>query len=337
MTTDCYEIMGFGFDHLKPARREIGKVEDHEVLVNLQAWSLNYRDLMMIKGHYNPKLKMPIIPLSDGCGVVVETGSKVTDFKVGDKVCPNFMLDYQSGSLNKKWVAQALGGAIDGVLAKTLKFSENGLVKIPDHLTFSEGATLPCAALTAWSSLFHYARIKPGDTILTYGSGGVSLFAISFAKMAGAKIIVVSAKEEKYQELKAHGATECLNYKTNSKWDDHVLELTNGNGVDQVIELGGANTLEKSVRVCKLNGTISLIGVLAGIGNFNPISILMKAIKLQGIFVGNKSMFEEMNEAITLHKIKPAIDSKKFKYETVIDAYKYFDQGIHFGKVVINL
>ncbi len=336
LTNPCYEITKFGFDGLHKGNYELAKLKDNEVLIESCAWSLNYRDLMMIKGIYNPKLKLPIIPLSDVCGKVIEIGSQVKNFKLGDLVCPNFMPNYTSGPLLKEHVQNALGGAINGVLAQKLKFEETGLVKLPSNLSAVQGATLPCAALTAWSALLEYNKCKPGDTILTFGSGGVSLFSIAFAKLCSVKSIVVSSKEERFDDLKRLGATHCLNYKTNPKWDDDVLEITNGIGVDHVIELGGANTLEKSVKVTKLNGTISLIGVLAGIGSFNPISVLMKAIKIQGIFVGHKQMFERMNKAIELNNVIPVIDDKLFNFNNVPKAYEYFEQGQHFGKVVIS-
>jgi NADPH:quinone reductase-like Zn-dependent oxidoreductase len=307
-----------------------------EVLLRVRAVALNYRDLMVTKGVYNPKLKLPLIPLSDGAGEVVATGVGATRFKPGDRVAASFMPAWIGGPLDDTKARSALGADVNGMLAEEVVLSELGLVRIPVHLRFEEAATLPCAAVTAWNGLFESGDIKPGDTVLIQGTGGVSLFALQFARMAGARVIATSSSDEKLGRVRELGASDGINYKITPDWDKRVRELTAGRGVDQIIEVGGAGTLPKSIRCVRIGGTITLIGVLSGGGEINPMPILMKGIRLQGIFVGSVRMFEAMNRAIETNQMRPIVD-RVFPFEQAPQALSYLESGAHFGKVVINV
>ncbi|MGO9599059.1 MAG: zinc-dependent alcohol dehydrogenase family protein [Isosphaeraceae bacterium] len=307
-----------------------------EVLIKVKAVSLNYRDLLISKGHYNPKLPLPRIPLSDGAGEVTATGPGATRFKPGDRVAACFMPAWTAGPIDDSKARSAMGGEIDGTLAEEIVMPEEGVVSIPEHLSFEEAATLPCAAVTAWHALVDSGGIKPGDTVLTLGTGGVSIFALQFAKMAGARVISTSSHDEKVARLREMGASVVINYKTTPEWDRQVLALTQGRGVDHVVEVGGAGTLPRSFRAVRRGGHIALIGVLSGLGDVNPMPILMKGIRVQGIFVGSRTMFEAMNRAITVSQLHPVID-RVFDFQDAIGAFKHLESGSHFGKVVVRV
>ena len=316
------------------------EVGSHDVLVNMKAWSLNYRDLSMLRGGYyrNDKVKTnpPLIPLSDGAGEVVAVGDSVTRFKKGDRVAGIFFQTWIDGDLTDDQISSALGGALDGVLAEKVALNENGLVKIPDNLSYEEGATLPCAAVTAWQALM-LDPVKKGDVVLMLGTGGVSIFALQFAKAAGAKTIITSSSDEKLEIAKGLGADHIINYKEFPDWEKEVLKLTEGKGVDNVIEVGGPGTLEKSISSTKVSGRISLIGVLSGQPEQNPspMMIMLKRLTLQGIYVGSRDMFESMNKAIEANAIKPVI-GKTFEFEDAASAFDYLKSGSHLGKIVIS-
>jgi NADPH:quinone reductase-like Zn-dependent oxidoreductase len=239
-----------------------------QVLVRVRATSLNYRDTAVVSGRY-PGQTLPMIPLSDGAGEVVEIGEGVTRVQVGDRVAGIFFQDWIAGKLTREKIKSALGGAIDGMLAEYVVLDQKGLVHLPAHLSYEEGATLPCAAVTAWQALVDRGRLSAGETVLLLGTGGVSIFALQFAKILGAKVIITSSSDEKLAQAKQMGADETINYKTFPNWDEKVFELTQQQGVDQVIEVGGAGTLEKSLRSTAVGGRISLIGVLGGAGEVN--------------------------------------------------------------------
>lgn len=306
-----------------------------QVLVRVRAASLNYRDIAVVNGRY-PNQTLPIIPLSDGAGEVVEVGEGVTRVKVGDRVAGIFFQGWIAGQLTRQKIKSALGGAIDGMLAEYVVLSQEGVVHLPEHLSYEEGATLPCAAVVTWQALVDRGQLTAGETLLLLGTGGVSIFALQFAKVLGARVIITSSSDEKLARAKQLGADETINYKTFPNWDEKVYELTQHQGVDQVIEVGGAGTLEKSLRSTRVGGRISLIGVLGGAGEVNHTQILMKSIDVQGIYVGSREMFEAMNRAIALHKIKPVID-RVFPLVEVPAAYHYLLSGSHFGKIVIQL
>jgi NADPH:quinone reductase-like Zn-dependent oxidoreductase len=307
-----------------------------EVLVRVRAASVNFRDLLVAKGIYNPKMKLPRIPVSDAAGEVVARGAGATRFQVGDRVAANFMTGWIDGAIDDHKMQSALGGAAEGVLAEEVVLPETGLVRVSDHLSYEEAATLPCAGVTAWRSLFHAASIKPGDTVLTLGTGGVSIFAVQFAHMAGARVIATSSSDAKLSRVRQLGATDVINYKTQPDWEKTVRELTGGAGVDVVVEVGGAGTFPRSLRAVKTGGTIALIGVLTGQGQIDPLSILMRTVRVQGIYVGSAAMFEEMNRAIEVGRIKPVID-RVFPFENASDALRLMETGAHFGKIVIRV
>lgn len=333
----AYEINEFGIDNLTLAERDEPTPNAGEVKVKFYAVSLNYRDLMMVKGAYNPRLKTPLVPFSDGAGEVVEIGEGVTKFKIGDRVTPIFMQGWQNGAIDAAKSRTALGGDLDGCLREFGTFDENGLVCIPDHFSYEEAATLPCAAVTAYHALFESCGIKPDDTVLLQGTGGVSIFALQLASVLGCRIIITSSSDEKLKRAKELGATDTINYKREEDWDKKVLEFTEKRGVDTVVEVGGSGTMQKSVNAVKTGGHVAVIGVLSGKGEFNPTSILMKSVRLQGIYVGSRQMFEDMNRFLCSYThIKPVID-KTFEFSEVKDALKYMESGSHFGKIVMKI
>lgn len=325
-----------GIDAIKPTERDQPKLGPRQVLLFMRAASLNFRDLMIAKGIYNPNIPLPRVPLSDGVGEVVEVGAEVTRFKRGDRVATCFMQGWIDGRPTTAKARTALGGEIDGVLAEFVALHEDGLVRVPEHLTDEQAATLPCAAVTAWNALTVSGSLQPGEVMLTQGTGGVSLFALQFARLMGAKVIMTSSSDAKLARAAEMGAAEGINYKTTPAWHERVLELTGGQGVEHVIELGGAGTLPQSLQSVRTGGQISLIGVLTGAGTFSPIPMLMKQIRLQGIFVGSRAMFEAMNQAITLHKLAPVVD-KVFAFDEIHAALRHMESGGHFGKIVVRI
>jgi hypothetical protein len=331
-----YEIReAGGIDSVRLAERPDPTPGHGEVLIQMRAASLNYRDLAVARGAYGRGVPSPVIPLSDGAGEVVGTGPGVTRVAVGDRVAGIFMQSWLAGPMYEDHSRTALGGAIDGMLAEYAVLNQDGVVKIPGHLSYEEGASLPCAAVTAWNSLISTGGLTAGETVLTLGTGGVSMFALQFAKITGARVIATSSSDAKLERLREMGASECINYKTTPNWEKTVRALT-GQGVDHVVEVGGAGTLEKSMRAVRVGGTIGLIGVLSGAeGEINPRTLLMRNIRLQGIYVGSRAMFEAMNRAISLHGIKPAVD-RVFPFAEATEAYRYLESGAHFGKVVIG-
>lgn len=331
-----YEVREFGIENLALVDRDEPTAAASEVVVKFHAASLNYRDLMFVKGVYNPKAKLPAVPFSDGAGEVVAVGSNVTRWKVGDRVCPIFTQGWIEGEPSMQKNRTTLGaGVLDGVLREYGAFDETGLVRIPEHLSFEEAATLPCAAVTAWNALVDSGRLKAGDTVLALGTGGVSIFALQFAKLHGARVIITSSSDEKLERAKELGADETINYKSAQDWDKEVLNRTNKIGVDHVIEVGGAGTLSKSLNSARVGGHVALIGVLASGGDFNPLTVLMKCVRLHGILVGSRQMFEDMNKAVVANRVKPVID-KTFAFEEVREALKYMESGSHFGKIVVK-
>jgi NADPH:quinone reductase-like Zn-dependent oxidoreductase len=331
----AYEIRKFGLDELKLAERPEPQAGFGQVVVKVRAVSLNFRDLMVVKGQYNPKLKVPMVPCSDAAGEVIAIGEGVTRVKTGDRVCGIFMQGWLAGEVNEAVARTAMGGAIDGVLAESVVLNQEGLVPIPEHLSFEEAATLPCAAVTAWHALITRGQIKPGDTVLTLGTGGVSTFALQFAVAAGARVIATSSSDEKLARTKSMGAWEAINYKTTPDWEERVRKLT-GAGADHVVEVGGAGTLMKSLRAVRMGGTVSVIGALSGGGNeVSPVPVLMKTIRMQGIYVGSREIFEAMNRAIAAHRIRPVID-RVFPFDEAREAMHYMESGSHYGKIVIS-
>jgi NADPH:quinone reductase-like Zn-dependent oxidoreductase len=324
----------FGLDSLTLTERPEPRPGPGQVLLRMSAWSLNSRDLMLVKGTYNPNLRFPFIPLSDGVGEIVAVGEGVSRVKPGDRVAGVFMQKWMEGELTEEKARSALGGAIAGVAAEAVVLEADGVVSVPEHLTDAEAATLPCAAVTAWHALVAAGKLRAGDTVLTQGTGGVSLFSIQFAKGLGARVIATSSSDTKLARVLAQGASDGINYKTTPEWGNRVRELTGGVGVDHVVEVGGAGTFAESIRAVRMGGRISLIGVLSGVGTVNPTPILMRNICVQGIFVGSRAMFEAMNESITRHRIRPVVD-RVFPFSELREALRHMERGAHFGKIAL--
>lgn len=332
----AYEVEQFGIDNLRIVERETPRPVAGEVLVKMHAASLNYRDVMVVSGTYNPRMKLPAIPFSDGAGEIIEIGESVTRWNVGDRVCSTLIAGWIDGGPSAETAKTAIGaGGSEGVLSEYRVFGESSLVSVPKHLSFEEAATLPCAAVTAWNALVVSGNMKPGDTVLTLGTGGVSIFAIQFAKLFGATVIATSSSDEKLEKVKGLGADHVINYRSREDWDKAVLELTDGRGVNHVVEVGGTGTLTKSVKAVRVGGHIALIGALDMVGEFNPIPVFMKAIRVQGIFVGSRAMFEDLNIFIVKENIKPVID-RTFGFDEAKEALRYMESGSHFGKIVVK-
>ncbi|HEY0514459.1 MAG TPA: NAD(P)-dependent alcohol dehydrogenase [Thermoanaerobaculia bacterium] len=332
------EIRGaFGLDNLAVVERPDPRPGPGQILVRLRAASLNYRDLLTVEGKYNPKQKLPLIPCSDGAGEVLETGEEATRFQPGDRVCTVFAQKWIAGRPTRERVRSTLGGPLDGTLAELAVFDQEGLVKTPDHLTDEEAATLPCAAVTAWSALVTEGGVTAGDTVLVQGTGGVSLFALQIAKSLGARVIATSSRDEKLARVREMGADETINYREVPDWGARAKELTGGVGVDHVVEVGGAGTLPQSLQSVRFGGTISLIGNLAGTrAELLLTHVFMQKIRLQGILVGDRESFEAMNRAIALHGLRPVVD-QIFPLEDSPAAFRHMAAGEHFGKIVIRI
>ena len=334
----AYEIRGgFGLDHLTRCERPDPEPGPFQVRVRVKATSLNYRDLMMVKGQYNPRQKLPLVPNSDGAGVVDAVGPGVTRVKPGDRVMGLFSQSWLGGEPTRAAQAQTLGGPLDGALADTLLLHEDGAIPTPAYLSDEEASTLPCAAVTAWSALVTQGGLKAGDTVLLQGTGGVSIFALQIARLLGARVLVTSSQDAKLARAQELGAHEGLNYVSTPDWDKAARALTGGVGVDHVVEVGGAGTLERSLRAVRMGGTVSVIGVLSGgAGNVPVTPILMGNLRVQGVFVGHRASFEALVRAFSLHGVRPVVD-RVFPFAEARAAFEHLERGAHFGKVVIRV
>ncbi len=331
-----WQIPSFGIDSLELAERESGQPGTGEVLVRVHAVSLNYRDLMVVEGRYNPHLAMPRVPCSDGAGAVVAVGAGVTRWKVGDRVAGIFMQNWQEGRPTAAKAKGALGGDIDGMLATEVVLPECGLVRIPEHLSFEEAATLPCAAVTAWNALFKATSTQPGDTVLIQGTGGVSMFALQFARMAGARVLGISSSDEKLARATGLGLDAGLNYRTHPEWEKWAIGETGGEGVDLVVEVGGSGTLPRALRAVKPGGTVAQIGVLTGAAEAVDVRVILsKQIRVQGVYVGSRADFDAMNRGIAQAGLKPVIDGV-FPFKEAPAALRRMESAGHFGKIVIS-
>lgn len=336
MAMRAYEIGSpDGVDALTLTERDVPEPGPGEVRVRVRASAVNYRDLATIEDPVPRGIRYPTVPNSDAAGEVVAVGEGVTSLTVGDRVASCFFQRWTDGAITPAAMASALGGAIDGVLAQEVVLAEQGVVSIPAHLDFAAAATLPCAALTAWHAVVEFGALRPGETVLLLGTGGVSIFALQFAKLLGARVVLVSGSDEKIERARGLGADACVNYRSNPDWHEQVLTLTDGAGVDLAIEVGGAGTLERSVASTRVAGRIALIGVLTG-GEMNPMMIMRKSIRLQGIYVGSRAMFLRMNHAIAQHRLAPVVDDR-FAFDDARAAYHAMRAAGHFGKLVIEL
>lgn len=331
----AFEIQEFGIDNLKVVEREVPRPGPGEVLVELRTASLNFRDLMVAEGTYNPKLKRPMTPLSDGVGTVAEAGPGATRFKSGDRVAGIFMQRWIDGSIDRAKSKSALGGAEQGILSEYRIFHEDGLVAVPKHLSDVEAACLPCAGVTAWHALFEERPARPGNTVLIQGTGGVSVFALQFAAAAGLAPVVISSSDEKLAFARDLGAAHTINYRQQPEWEKAVLSIV-PEGVDYVVEVGGTGTIGHSLRAVRMGGMIAVIGALSGASpSIDPRAILMNTLRVQGIYVGSRAMFERMNAAIELHRIRPVVD-RVFPWLDVREAMKFMKEQSHLGKICLE-
>ena len=316
---------------------EVPELGPAQVLVAIKAVSLNYRDLAVVTGRYPRNAAQPTIIASDGSGEVAAVGDAVTAIRKGDRVAGSFFQKWISGPYAREYGASALGGAIDGVLTRYRVFDQEGLVHIPEHFSYQEAATLPCAGLTAWNALVPTAHVQAGDTVLLLGTGGVSIFGLQFAKMHGARVIITSSSDEKLAHARALGADETINYNTTPEWDKEVLRLTGGQGADIVLEVGGGETFARSMNSVRASGQIAVIGVLSGVAGTVPVGLIgIQTLSVRGIFVGSVAMFQDMNRAITANQLRPVID-RVFGFEESLDALRYLQTAQHVGKIVISL
>ncbi|WP_207431831.1 zinc-dependent alcohol dehydrogenase family protein [Sabulibacter ruber] len=329
-----------GWDNLKLVESEEPAVTGNQVKINIKAVSLNYRDTAVTLGYFAyPGEKLPMIPFSDGAGIITEVGPDVRNLKVGDRVSPNFFPDWYGGAFSAQKVARSLGGSTDGVLAEYVVFSEDSVAKIPDSFTYEEAASVPCAGVTAWHSLVTKGGIKPGQTVLVQGTGGVSIFGLQIAKLYGAKVIVTSSCNEKLEQAKALGADYLINYKETPEWGAKAKELTNGEGVDFILEVGGPDTLNQSIIALKPGGSIYIIGAVGGGAPGQTKDIFISPfdmVNLQAIYVGSTEMMEELFKAFDANQVKPAI-GQTFTFDKVVDALEFMKSGSHFGKIVVTL
>ncbi len=333
------EINGaFGLDHLTLAERPERDPGPNEVAIEMRAASLNYRDLMTVLGTYNPKQRLPLVPCSDGVGVVVAIGASVDRVRVGDRVATVFAQRWLGGGATRERARSTLGGPLDGVLQERLILPADGVVLVPEHLSDVEAATLPCAAVTAWSAVAQDSDgrgVRAGETVLVQGSGGVSLFALQFAKLFGARVIATTSSPEKAERLRALGADDVIDYRETPVWGARVRELTGGQGVDRIVEIGGAGTLAQSLQAIRFGGTIALVGILAGNAAEIPLtSIFMQNVRVQGVLVGSRDHFEAMNRAISLHGLRPVVDST-YLWTEARAALEALVQGRHVGKIAL--
>jgi NADPH:quinone reductase-like Zn-dependent oxidoreductase len=331
----AWQISSFSIDSLEFVERPTPTPGPGEVLVGVRAISFNYRDLMLVKGLYNPRLQFPRIPCSDGAGEVVAVGAGVTLWKPGDRVAGIFMQNWIDGPLTAAKAKGALGGDIDGMLADYVVLHEQGLVPIPDHLSFQEAAALPCAAVTAWNALAA-GDVKPGSTVLLQGTGGVSIFALQFAKLKGARVLLVSSSDEKLERARTLGADTVLNYRENPVWERWAFDETGGEGVDLVVEVGGVGTLGRSLRSIRTGGTVAQVGVLSSTNEPFPLPmILHKLARLHGIYVGSRQDFLEMNRAIAFAQLRPV--GEEFHWTQAREVLERMEEGSHFGKLVLTV
>ena len=330
-----WQIIGDGgIDALEPAERPSPEPGPGQVKVRVRANSINYRDLNAVRAPGRMGLAFPRIPNSDGAGDIVAVGPGVTGIAVGDRVAGCFFQDWAAGDISAAAMASAQGGPIDGMLAEEVVLNARGVVPIPAHLDYAEAATLPCAALTAWNGLVVSGGLKAGDTVLLLGTGGVSVFALQFCVMTGARAIVTSKSDDKLARARTMGAWRTINYAETPDWAATVRDMTGGFGVDHVVEVGGGGTLEQSIEAVRIGGHIAMIGVLTQ-GAANPMPILRKSIRLHGIYVGSRAMFLDMNAAIEAGGLKPVID-RRFAFADAPGAYRCMEAAGHFGKIVIG-
>ena len=334
----CAELQAFSLDQLALVDRPVPEPGPTEVVVRVRHVSLNYRDLVVAGGGYGSQIKAPLVPLSDGAGEVAAVGAAVAGLRPGDRVMTCFFPNWIAGRPSAEKLRGSLGGPLDGAAREYLCLPESGLCKVPDGVALDDAATLPCAGVTAWNALAVLSSTGPADTVLVQGTGGVALFVLQFAKLMGARVIATTSSEEKQQRLKALGADFTLDYTREPEWGKAARAFTAGRGVDHVIEVGGAGTLQQSLRAVGAGGTVSSIGVLSGAKNHLHLPHLFLAqVRLQGVVVGSRECAEQMLRAIAAHGLKPVIERRRFTLATIRDAFEYMRSARHFGKIVIDV
>jgi NADPH:quinone reductase-like Zn-dependent oxidoreductase len=330
-------VAGSHVEGLKLSDEGPGVLTPTQVRVRLQAAALNFRDLMVVRGWYPGGSPLPLVPGSDGAGDVVETGGAVTRFKAGDRVTTNFFPGWVEGRPTPQKIAGALGGGgtAGGTFAGEIVLEERALVHSPRHLDYAEAATLTCAGVTAWRALFVVAQLRPGETLLLLGTGGVSVWALQLAKAAGARVIITSSSDAKLAKARDLGADELINYTSMPEWSGEVRRLTNGDGADVVLEVGGEKTIGQSLASVRMAGTVVIVGAVSGMGGaIAPRQLITGATRVQGVYVGSREMHEELARFVESAKIKPVVD-RIFPFAEAPDAYRYFEAGKHFGKVAL--
>jgi NADPH:quinone reductase-like Zn-dependent oxidoreductase len=323
-------------EHLRLSQRAEPQAGPGQVLVRMKASSLNYRDLVVPdRGYGSYTGTLPLIPVSDGVGVVCDIGPGVTRVAVGDRVCPTYFQSWVGGEPDLDRLTRSLGGPIDGTMTDIMCLSEQGVVKAPAHLSDTEAASLPCAALTAWSALTTGGPVEPGDRVLIQGCGGVALFAVQFARLMGAHVTVITSSDERMEKVRHLGADETINYRAVPEWAKATRDITRGRGYDLIVELGGEKTLPQSLRCIRPGGTIAMIGILSGSAMATSLGLIItRQVRLQGITVGHRDGFEAMIRAMDQHKIRSVID-RTFEFEALKEAMAYLKSGAQFGKVCI--
>ena len=336
MRTWCL-VSGFGFDNLRIEPRPEPSCSARQVVIRVRAVSLNARDVMMVRGEYNPRQKLPLVVASDAAGEVVECGAEVHEWQRGDRVCPIFAGAWQSGPLTQAARRSALGGPLDGTLSEYFVADAQALVSAPAHLSWAEAACLPCAGVTAYRALVELAQLQAGQWLVCLGTGGVSLAALGIARALGVRVIVTSRSADKLARAIALGAEHGIDTSRTVDWGNAVRSLTSGEGAHHVLEVGGAGTIEQSVRALRLGGSLSVIGVLSGaLPELDLRPILMQDLRIQGVFVGSRQTFLDLLELASRHSLRPQID-RVFEFDEARAAFEYAASGQQFGKVVIAL
>ena len=310
-----------------------------EVRLSIRAAALNFRDYLAVRGRYNPRYPIPLIPGSDGVGTVTALGPGVTDWKIGQRVSPIISLGWQSGPPDRETLKSTLGGPLPGTLQEAMIVPADGLVAVPDHLSDAEGAAMQCAGLTAWNALVTYGALRAGQSVLIQGTSAVSLFALQFAHLLGARTIITSGDDAKLERCRTFGATDCINYKREPEWQRVVRDLTDGRGADHIIEIGGPGTLERSLQAVRPGGMVSLIGVMGANENLSSsvlLPVIMRNVRVQGIFVGARQDYETMNRAVAAAGLRPVID-RTFSFEETPEAIRTQGEGERFGKLIVEM
>ena len=332
-----WELPAFGLSQLRLREREGLRPGAHQLRVRIRAAALNYRDLLMIEGRYDPRMRLPLVPLSDGVGEILEVGEAVRGFAPGERVAGTFAQGWIAGEPSRALIRATLGGPLDGTLAEEVLLEASGAVHIPTQLSDVEAATLPCAGVTAWSALSTLGGVRAGDTVLVQGTGGVSVFALQLARLLGARVIATTSQAAKAAKLRDLGAAHVLNYREDPEWGKAARALTGGRGVDLVIDVGGVATLPHSLKAVRPGGTIALIGILSGArGELDLLPAIMNQVRLQGVVVGHRESFEAMNRAIEQHHLRPIVD-RVFPFEEAPAAFERVRSGAHFGKICVEM